>query len=598
MKRHQSLRMKLVWSALFCFLIPLVVIYIVTNYATRDIILEKVISNAEDSLKVAKTEINGIFEGTLMLSNFALMNSELRQLLATNRSELASEDQKRSYSLAYSKMSRILDDLFMPRNDYDVTILGSGEVFYTNYSHSDYNPSLLFEEEWFPNLTSRERLSTYWRGDTSRISSGTRTVTMGRAIRSATYTPVGYIIIDINERLIRPHLTGGSGQELMLLDSSGRLVSHSDSSKIGQKVEWWPLEEDKQTAQMNGEEYIVVRQTLDSNDWHVVNLIPLKPAIQKNNQVLMISFVVQAMFFTIFFLLLTMRISALLKPITLLSKFVTGIGRGQLSMRNGIRSNNEVGQLARTIDYMLDRIESMIQQITIEQSKKRKAELEMLQAQINPHFMFNLLNSIRMNILVRGDKENAELIGSLSSLLRMTINRDNEYIPLREEVETINHYMKLMNFRHANQVGLVSRFDESCGDTLVPRFMIQPMIENSIIHGFEQQHGEIYIEAGRLEEDGVALIRISITDNGVGMTEQQLESFRRQSEEREENKERSEGFSGIGVKNVFQRLRLIYGVRFQLWIQSEQGIGTSIILQFPIEFESAGEQHVKGDFGR
>ncbi|MGO4542127.1 cache domain-containing sensor histidine kinase [Paenibacillus sp. 2TAB19] len=601
MKRHQSLRTKLVWSALICFLFPLIVIYIVTNYFTRDIILEKVIANAKDSLKVAETEINGLFEDTLTLSNFVLMNSELRQMLSTNRDALQPEEQRRSYSLAYSQLSRSLDELFMPKNDYDVTILGTKDAFYTNYSHSDYDPTRLYGEDWFPNLSNREMLAAYWRGDISRVTGGkSHTVTMGRAIRSATYSPIGYIVIDMNERLIRPYLNGGADQEMMLIDSAGRVMSHSDPARIGKKLDWWPLEKEKQTVETDGETYIIVQQTLESNGWHVVNLIPLNPAIQKNKQVLSISFIVQALFFTLFFLLLTVRISAILKPITSLSKFVTSIGRGQLGSRNGIRTNNEVGQLARTIDYMLDRIEFMIQQITVEQSKKRKAELEMLQAQINPHFMFNLLNSIRMNILVRGDKENAELIGSLSSLLRMTIDRDNAYIPLREEVATIDHYMKLMNFRHANQIQLVTRFDDECGETLVPRFMIQPLIENAIIHGFEQQHGEIYIAAGRVNEDGKRLIRISVTDNGAGMSEEQLEKLRKQSEEREDGDGEGEarGFSGIGVKNVFQRLRLIYGTKFKSWIQSEPGIGTAITLQFPIEVESAGETYVESHIGR
>jgi two-component system sensor histidine kinase YesM len=239
---------------------------------------------------------------------------------------------------------------------------------------------------------------------------------------------------------------------------------------------------------------------------------------------------------------------------------------------------------------MLDRIESMFEQITMEQTKKRRAELEMLQAQINPHFMFNLLNSIRMNILIQGDKENAELIASLSSLLRMTINRDNEFIPLQEEVDTVNHYIRLMNFRHANQVRLEVHFENGCEQAKVPRFVIQPLIENAIIHGFEQFDGEIFIDAIRIREAGADDVLISVRDNGIGMTEDKLQELRAKVERDQETQDHGKkGFSGIGVQNVFQRLRLIYGRQVQLDIASEPDVGTKITIRFPLEYERVGE---------
>ncbi|WMT43004.1 histidine kinase [Paenibacillus sp. D2_2] len=254
-------------------------------------------------------------------------------------------------------------------------------------------------------------------------------------------------------------------------------------------------------------------------------------------------------------------------------------------MRSGIRGNNEVTMLARTIDNMLDRIESMVEQITIEQAGKRKAELEMLQAQINPHFMFNLLNSIRFNILIRGDRENAELIESLSSLLRMTINRDNEFITLQEEIDTIGHYTRLMNFRHANQVRLDVSLIPGCEKALVPRFIIQPFIENAIIHGFEQFDGDIFIEAERVEQQGASDLRITVRDNGAGMNKSRLDELLAKMNQDNGNAKEGprQGFSGIGVVNVFQRLRLIYGEKLVTELHSEEDVGTVIVIQFPYE---------------
>jgi len=584
-KRYQSLRMKLVWSALFCILIPLVIIYLVTNYVTKDMILNKVIRNAEDTLKVVETEINGMMEKSFELSNFVLMNNEIRQMLSIKKDELVSTQEKQNYALNYSRLIRNLDDLFLRGTDRYVTILGANEPFYTNYSHSDYDPALLYDKEWISELNWLPQYSGLWMGERGLLDKRDMySITLGRPIKGATSTAIGYMIVQVNESVIRTHLKRDDGQELMLLDDEGVIMSHVDPSRIGETMSWWNEQRASNTIVINGLKYIIIEHQIAANNWHVVRLIPLKEEIKKNSEILLISFLMQALFFTIFFILLTLRITSITKPIAELSRFVTSIGRGQLNMRNGIREANEVGHLARTIDHMLDRIEGMIEQITVEQTKKRKAELELLQAQINPHFMFNLLNSIRMNILVEGDKENAELIGALSSLLRMTINRDNEYITLQEEVDTIYHYLKLMNFRHANQVRLHDQLEDDCKQTLVPRFMIQPFIENAIIHGFEQYDGDIYIEAKQQHIKGEPFIHISIRDNGIGMSKEKLAELYSKIENDRDTEERlSNSFSGIGVKNVFQRLKLVYGYRFDSDIQSEIGLGTTITLLFPIE---------------
>lgn len=582
-----SLRMKLVWSALLCILIPLIIIYFFTNYFTRDIILERAISSAENTLKVTTTEINGVFEQTLELSNFVLMSSEIRQMLLVNRDELTTSEKKQDYNLSYSRLSGTLDDLFAPKDDFYVTILGKNGYIYTNYSYSEFNPNIFYEKEWFPLLNNMPVFSSYWQGENFNYNKNSaHWITIGRPIKRALNNSIGSVIVNVNERMIRSRLVNDANQTMMLIDNEGTVISHADSTEIGKKLSWWSEDGNPRTIEIGQKKYIYVEQWLESNDWRVVSLIPYSAAIAKNNQVLFISFIVQALFFTLFFVVLIILISALTKPIRNLSNFVTTIGEGQLNARNGIRGPNEVGRLARTIDQMLDRIESMFEQIESEQAKKRKAELEMLQSQINPHFMFNLLNSIRLNILEKGDKENAQLISSLSSLLRMTINRDNEFISLQEEVNTVNHYVKLMNFRHANQVVLENAFDNECGKLLVPRFMIQPLIENAIIHGFEQFDGKIVIEANRTYKDETAFLKISVRDNGKGMSKEKLDKLKKVRLNIEEEQDITEvdkikGFSGIGVSNVVQRLQLIHGKLFHFDIQSEPDVGTEIIMEFP-----------------
>ncbi|GGH18930.1 cache domain-containing sensor histidine kinase [Paenibacillus segetis] len=600
--RQLSLRNKLVGSAVVCLLIPLIVVYLVTNYLTRDLILDKAISTAEDSLKASKSDVNRIFEQMLEISNFVLLNNEIRQILLVDPEKVESAASRADYVINTSRLSRFLDDLILTNKDFYVTILGKNNYKYTSYSYSDYNPVQLYEQNWFSKLDRMPNFSTYWLGQQNIYynksdMNSSNWVTIGRPIKTTAATPIGYVVITVNERKIHPYLQHGKDQETFLLDEQGVVVSHVDSTKIGKKMSWWNEGENSQTIQIDGKKYIYVAQELGSNKWTIVSLIPLSSAVAKNKQILFVSFTVQVLFSILFFVLLTVLISKFTSPIAKLTRFVKKIGRGQLELRSGIGGQNEVAHLASTIDYMLDQIQSMIEQITVEQSKKRKAELEMLQAQINPHFMFNLLNSIRLHILIQGDQESAELIGSLSSLLRMTFNRDNEFIALQEEVNTVSHYVRLMNFRHANQVRLeVDLASETCANARVPRFLLQPLIENAIIHGFEQFDGELFIHADIMQDNGNELLQISIRDNGIGMTEDQLNVLRSKLDDTEESGDHvKKGFSGIGVRNVVQRLRLIYGAQLYMDINSEHNVGTEITFRFPLEIERVGVHYVNSN---
>nr|WP_237391767.1 histidine kinase [Paenibacillus dendrobii] len=598
------MRKKLIWSALVCFLLPLGGIYLLTNFLTKDLLLDRAVVSSEDALKAVQSDVNSVLDQTLELSNTVLTNTEIRQHIISGQKKKGTQEQKDDYLVSYSRLIRLLDELFGQHDEFYVTILGKNDFTYTNYSYSDFNPMRLYDQPWFTQLNQMPSFSTYWVGlqqnyfDTLH-KKNSFLVTIGRPIRTSSNSAIGYVVISVNENKIRNYLIKGSSsnQEIMLLSEDGKVISHSDPSLIGSNMSWWNPQEHARTIEMDGKKYVYAEQAIHANNWRLVSLVPLSSAVSKNKQILLVSFGLQVLFFTLFCMLLTALISKFTKPIRDLSRFITHIGHGQLDIRSGIRGDNEVTQLAKTIDHMLDRIESMIEQITVEQSKKRKAELEMLQAQINPHFMFNLLNSIRLNILIQGDKENAELISSLSSLLRMTINRHNEFIPLFEEVDTVQHYIRLMNFRHANQVRLEVGYETGCENALVPRFMIQPLIENAIIHGFEQFDGDIFIDAQHLTKDGTNDLRISVRDNGVGMSEVQIQELRAGVDSVQMHTEPAKkGFSGIGVQNVFQRLRLIYGPDVQLEIHSERDVGTNIILTFPFQLER-GEHGVDSNSG-
>lgn len=227
---------------------------------------------------------------------------------------------------------------------------------------------------------------------------------------------------------------------------------------------------------------------------------------------------------------------------------------------------------------MLDRINEMIEEIKDTQERKRKAELAMLQAQINPHFLFNVLNSIRMKVLVKGDKDSADIISSLSKLLRMTIDKNKETITFREEVQIILDYINIMNMRQKEKINVEISVNDAAYAERFPRFILQPIIENSIIHGLNQGAGTIILKSELTENQLV----IMIEDNGQGMdmeTLGQLRSRLIQSNGIEQGGHgNNKGFSSLGLSNVYERMYITFGKSFQMDIQSSPGVGTKVIL--------------------
>lgn len=218
----------------------------------------------------------------------------------------------------------------------------------------------------------------------------------------------------------------------------------------------------------------------------------------------------------------------------------------------------------------------------------------MLQAQIHPHFLFNALNSIRMKVLRHGDAESAGMIGSLSKLLRMTINSDAEEIGLHEELELLAHYVELMNLRQKEKVKLLPDIASEALLVKVPRFLLQPIVENALIHGFNQRTGTIRIRA---EMQG-RVLRLTVEDDGVGMDGDVVEALNRKlSRAMDDRGERSgtgapgigsgTSFSGMGLVNAVERMRLLRGEAFAIEVESRPGNGT--VIRLSIAYERVGD---------
>lgn len=230
----------------------------------------------------------------------------------------------------------------------------------------------------------------------------------------------------------------------------------------------------------------------------------------------------------------------------------------------------EVQELSESFGHMVVKIQHLMETVRREEINLRKTELKALQAQINPHFLYNTLDSIAWMCEQGRNDEAVQMVNALAQLFRISISRGHELIPIRSELRHAESYLKIQKRRYKNQFSYRFDVDESCLDFLCNKITLQPIIENAIYHGINGlvDEGEIVIT---LCADGSDVV-FTVADNGVGMEAEQIQAILR--------KERSD-HTGIGIKNVNDRLKIYFGEGYGITIDSEPDVGTTVTIRMP-----------------
>lgn len=262
---------------------------------------------------------------------------------------------------------------------------------------------------------------------------------------------------------------------------------------------------------------------------------------------------------------------AMYRPLSRLTRTMGQISDGNLDQRVEITTGDEIGLLSKDFNNMLEHIQALIEQLVKEEMLKKDAELEALQYQITPHFMYNTLNSIKYAALLKGEQEIGGLIEDFIELLQASINKKGNFVTVAEEIHFLENYVSLQRIRYEERFEVEYRVPDEAAGCYLPRLLLQPLVENAILHGVDMKRGGSCIVVGA-EVEGRTL-HLSVRDNGRGMSEKQIEVLLTVP------KNKTSGLSGIGVANVKERLELYYGREGRLlYTSGEQGTTAHIYL--------------------
>ena len=394
--------------------------------------------------------------------------------------------------------------------------------------------------------------------------------------------PYGILYLIINEKEFQKNYDYFSPDlnSVYILNKSNIVISSNNNVNLGTYIE--SFEEDIENLVINNGLSTIYKnngninftQRLPDSNLELCGVIAINKAIREiydMKKIIFICFIITLITLIIIFLIVkqvTRPLYMLIEKMSTLrsNKFDENI---QISEVSGI---SEIEELVTTYNLMINDINSYIKELVKIQKEKRNAEIYALQMQINPHYVFNTLSSIKL-LIWQGDKDRSiEVLDSFILLLRNTISKTDEFITIKEEIDNLKHYVLINNTRYGDRIDVQYFIMPNCYDYLVPKLLLQPFIENSFFHGFpSRENGRIEILI-REEKDN---INVRIIDNGVGIESDKLEGLKIVK------KASSKGLSGIGIKNVNDRIKLIYGNDYGIEIKSELGKGTEIIILLP-----------------
>ena len=539
---------------------------------------------SQQNLSQIANQMQNMITSLVATSNILCYDQDIIDVLASGTSE-TTLDRFEKYKTVQDKISTVSSSTLVPYNA-DIFVIGNDKEVYCINQVQAISSAIykVYEQE----KEALEEVGAYilWIAPVdSANKSGidfTNSIAIAKTVnQSVTNDVLGVVVINLHldKNLQRVFSTdiAGTGTEVLLLNQNNELVYSTQDTPT--------TFSDKATNQMNGksgsfttniagEKHMVDYQVLSRTNWKLVQISPynalMSDIIALRNGILIVNII-----------LLTLLIMAdvvvsnrLADPLHELCVLMEKVQKGDFSVRMKERTGqSEIAQISQSFNEMVGQTEELFCQLEHSYKVREDLRLAALRAQVNPHFLFNTLNSIKWMAMMNGDAKVGKMISSLGHLLQFTLASNSELVSVEREVACLKDYVEIQRMRFGERFELVIEIPEELLSFQIPLFIFQPIVENSILHAFDDDcdAGVITIGADKMDES----VRFFVRDNGKGMDISQIRNPI-------DDEVRAKGkFSRVGLKNVDERIKIIYGEGYGISIESVIGEGSTVHLSFP-----------------
>lgn len=573
----KSIRTNIIFYFSSLILLTTIIFVVFSINFTKDNLKTNSEENSRQLIEQVNLNIENYINYMENISQVVVCNNDVKNYLFGEISEEDCENLKDEFSTI----------LQVRKDIYNIAILGKNKRYFINDGSTPINPNAKLEDKkWYRDakeagariLISSSHVQNMVKDDYKWV------VTLSRGIVNPKTKEIeGILIIDLNYDVINNlceaiHL--GNKGYVYILDEKGEIVYHPQQQLILSGVKKELLKQivkiDSSTSitDEKGEDKIYTPFHSKKTGWTIVG-VTYTSELVKNEQMVKNMYVGMGTLLILLAVLLGFLISSsITKPIKQLQEAMKEVQKGRFQpIHIESRGDNEIASLNASFNIMIARIEELMKKNNREQAEKRKSEMKALQSQINPHFLYNTLDSIIWLIETDDSEQAIKMTSVLAKFFRLAIGNSDIYVTVEQEIEYTKSYLIIQQMRYKDKLTFEIDVDEEILQCPIIKLIIQPLVENGIYHGlkYKKTKGSIRI-TGHKEEDKMI---IKVIDDGIGMNGETLENIYKKK------KEASNRHNGIGMKNVQDRISLYYGEDYGLTIDSKENEGTVVTIIIP-----------------
>ncbi|RAK05169.1 two-component system sensor histidine kinase YesM [Halanaerobium saccharolyticum] len=589
----KKLKNRIILYFIFVTIIPSMFITFFYYYNTSNIYEENILKTAVNDLDYIKNNVEERITMANKFTDWFYLNSNFNQILTNNNTKTSSEDLE-----VYKQINLHLNNSPLENYVASLIIVGNnGKEFKLAADGSMIEVEEIKSQNWFESGMNVNN-SVFWPGlidNPALISNYENVIPVIRPIfHETSYKKIGWVFVafkeslitdiynDSNDSEIKEYYTIDHNQKILASDQENIFLNNQQFQSKVNNI----MNQDQGYFRIgnNGVETLYVFQELSQNNWSVVEVLPMTVLAEQNRVLTYTSLMIFLVSLILTTLLIIYLSNNLTEPLKKIVRQVNQISLGVFDQNKHIEGQDELGILGSKINTMAESIKILMNKIKDEEEEKRRFELKALQNQINPHFLYNTLNSIKWMAAVHGAVSIKKMVVALGRLLRNLSADTNKEITLAEELEILDDYVYIQEIRYSGRIKFKKDIkDPELLKSKIIKFILQPLVENAIFHGIEakEEADLIKVEITRIENTkNCDLLQIKVYDNGIGMTREQITELLNEKKKIEHKHD----LNGIGLQNVQQRIKMNYGAEYGLKINSAAGEFTEVVVILPINF--------------
>ena len=564
--------------------IPMILI---GNYLIQgtDRLLIKQAKNTEvTEVEMVQTQVKELVNTATMVSKYFFFNEQLEKISRTQYTSYQEQVTDFKNFTAFDDYGNYYNNMISHFSIYieNDTMIGNSRIVKVD--------DTIRSEAWYQNAIDTKGGTKWGYFRTGTGSYGYDSLALTRMVKTSKGENVGLLVLHIQPERLNETISARDYDTMIVLNGE-TLVSEKDGNAIDFRMVQKELPGEESTekqkvVQIGDEKYVMTCAAVsmkESRDYlQVVSLRSYADIVGKANQQNRKSVILFLVSIALASILMIEFSSSFAKRVERFHAQMQKAAKGNFELEEHLGGNDEISELYDYLGTMIWKIQKLIsdvyrEQLHAEQLKieQKEAEFKMLASQINPHFLYNTLEVIRMKARASKQYDIEELVKMLAKILRKNIQAGSQDVEIQTEVELITCYLKIQQYRFGERIQYEIDMDPEMEHIRILPLILQPIVENSIVHGLEVKEGigHIRISISRKDSDLVVVVE----DDGVGMEKEQLEALRSNMNRRNENG------THIGMQNVHQRIRLRYGESYGLELDSASGVGTRVKIRIPIE---------------